>query len=100
MQSNLITATPAARATDPESSHLAAEGVTANGQRGAQQQAVLAAVRRWPGLTSAELAQRMGVSRYVPGRRLSELETAQKVRKGEIRRCAIGNRSAVTWWPA
>ena len=46
--------TPAARRTDPESSHLAAKHVTASGVRQAQQQAAYAAVRTFPGKTSAK----------------------------------------------
>jgi CRP-like cAMP-binding protein len=67
--------TPAARRTDPESSHRAAEEVTSLGTRAHQQQQVLEAVRLWPMCTSAELAKRSNLDRYVLGRRLPELRT-------------------------
>ncbi len=99
MSFDLIAATPAARNTDPETSHLAAEENTLSGRRAVQQHAVLAAVMAHPGLTSRELAQAAGMDRYVAGRRLPELEAAKRVRKGEARECRVSKRRAVTWWP-
>lgn len=95
----LLSSMPIARETDPETSHLAAEEVTASGRRAVQQHAVLAAVMTQPGLTSRELAQAAGMDRYVAGRRLPELEAAKRVRKGEARECRVSKRLAVTWWP-
>lgn len=97
---DLIAATPAARNTDPETSHLAAEENTRSGRRAVQQHAVLAAVMAQPGLTSRELAQAAGMDRYVVARRLPELEAAKIVRKGGARECRVSKRRAVTWWPA
>lgn len=99
MSLDLIAATPAARSTDPETSHLAAEENTLSGRRAVQQHAVLAAVMSHPGLTSRELAQAAGMDRYVVARRLPELEAAKRVHKGEARECRVNKRRAVTWWP-
>lgn len=99
MQLDLLTDIPRARATDPVSSHLAAEEVRDSGRLGQQQAAVLAAVKRHPGLTSRELAVMMATDRYIVARRLPELEPVH-VRKGDARKCRVGDRPAVTWWPA
>jgi hypothetical protein len=92
-----LTDTPRARRGDPETSHEAAEAIKASGELGRQQQAVLAAVRRWPGLTSLELGARMNMNRWAVARRLPELEPVH-VRKGEPR--LVNGRRHVTWWPA
>lgn len=88
---------PVARRTDPATSHAAAARVTADGSRAVQTAACLDAVRRWPGCTSAELAVRMGVSRYMPARRLPELRSAGKVANGVARECSVTRRAALTW---
>jgi hypothetical protein len=92
----LLADTPRSRRSDPETSHEAADEVRRSGELGRQQLAVLAAVKRWPGLTSLELAARMQVSRYVTARRLPEL--SPWVRKGPEFRVVNGRRH-VTWWP-
>ena len=88
--------TPRARNTDPETSHEAADAIKASGELGRQQMAVLAAVRRWPGLTSLELGARMKLDRWAVARRLPELEGVH-VRKGEAK--TVNGRRHVTWWP-
>ncbi|WP_198666664.1 hypothetical protein [Marinomonas shanghaiensis] len=90
--------TPAAKAGDPETSHLAAEAITKSGARQKQMERVVAMVQKTSGLTSRELASKHGEDRYMVGRRLSEAETAQEVEKGPVRICEIGKCKAVTWW--
>jgi DNA-binding MarR family transcriptional regulator len=58
---------------------------------------VLDAVRRWPGLASIELANRLSLDRYQVARRLPELESAGLVSKGEPHQ--TGKRRGVSWWP-
>lgn len=89
--------TPAARATDPDTSHIAAETVTKSGVRAHQQRQVLAALREWPGCTSAELARHAHMDRYAVARRLPEL-VPQYAFQGGSRECQISGRPAVTWW--
>ena len=91
--------TPAARRTDPESSHRAALHITRTGKRGAQQDQAIAAVRQFPGCTSFELAMRTHLDRYMLARRASECEAAGRIRRGELRRCSVSGRTALTWWP-
>lgn len=92
--------TPAARASDPETSHLAAEEVTASGVRQQQIGLAIAAVRAHPDRTSMELSVVTGHDRYMLARRLPDAETAQAVRKGPARTCTVSGRKAVTWLPA
>lgn len=91
--------TPAARVTDPITSHLAAEDVTRSGKRVHQQRQAVAAVRAKPGMTSFELSLACGLDRYMLGRRLPEAEKGGAVSKGDARACKITGRLAVTWWP-
>lgn len=93
---------PRASRTDPVTSHEAARAIAASGELGRQQREVLAAVKRWPGLTSLELAERMGVDRALTGRRLPELAAEDSgpplVKRGEPRK--VAGRRHVTWFPA
>ena len=96
-----VTDTPRARRTDPVTSHEAADAIKASGELNRQQQDVLAALRRWPGSTSLELAGRMQVSRQVTGRRLPELAPIY-VRQGnpsagEFR--VVNGRRHLCWFP-
>jgi hypothetical protein len=93
-------ATPAARATDPATSHEAAEHITATGARAAQQRLAVEAVKQYPGLTSRELGRRTTLCRFLLARRLPECETGKSVKRGQARRCSVSGRMAVTWWPA
>ena len=86
-----------ARRGDPDTSHEAARRLVESGRLSEQKRAVLSALRREPGVTSAELAQRMGVDRYTTGRRLPDLEKAGLVKKGEKRICRARGTRAVTW---
>lgn len=89
--------TPIARRSDPESSKAAAREITESGLRVRQQTEVLRLVRAYPNRTSLELAQHGSLDRYVIARRLPELEQAGLVKRGEMRRCSIGARPALTW---
>ena len=90
--------TPAARSTDPETSHLAAEVMTKTRVRPHPQRQVLAALREGPGRPSAEGAQPASMDRYAVARRLPELCPTFAFRGGSTI-CSISGRPAVTWWP-
>lgn len=87
----------AARTTDPATSHAAAAEVTANGVRDAQAAVVLDAVRKWPDLTSAELATKINLNRYQVARRLPELRAEGLVANGPARECTLMHRLSLTW---
>lgn len=104
--------TPAARANDPISSHLAADEMNQSGSRHAQGQRVIAAmieayksgrITRSRGITTKELSVYYGLDRHMVARRMSDLETArQAYRSGpdETRRCDISERQSQEWWPS
>lgn len=89
---------PLARAGDPITSHLAAEKIRPH----------LAALHEWtvrcvtetPGATQGELGRKYCENdpRKI-GRRLVEVERMGLLRRGDIRKCSISGRPAVTWWP-
>jgi predicted transcriptional regulator len=89
---------PLSRQTDPGTSRLAAKELAASGIYGRQKRMVYEGLKRNNGTTSAELAQRIGVDRYVTARRLPDLEREGIVRKGPARLCEITNSLCVTWW--
>lgn len=95
---------PRARISDARSSHEAAAEMERTGRAKAQAERVLAAVRRYPGSTSAELAKSAHIERYAVGRRLSEL-----VKQGAVvcvaitddtMPCAVSGKRVVRWRPA
>jgi len=99
--------TPAARRTDPESSHLAADHITKTNARSDRHHAILRAVQENPGLTSRELAKLSGGDRHEFAKRLPELRTAGAVLnpkdengKRKLTKCSVGGMLAMTWWPA
>ena len=89
---------PAAHRKDPLTSFEAAEKAEKSGKAAGQRQAVLAAVKRWPGRTSAELADLMAVDRHMPARRLSELRDKGRIRQGQPKMCSICQYNCVTWY--
>jgi len=91
---------PRARRADPASSHLAAAEMERRGVIARQAGEVVAAVRRWQGRTSAELARLLGADRHAVARRLPELARGDRpaVVRGALRRCAVTQRACLTWW--
>ncbi len=92
-QLGLFGGSPMARATDHDSSHAAADRMEESGKAQAQRDQVLALVKRWPGMTSGQLARLGGIDRYIPGRRLSELRT-----EGKVTAMKPAGKE-ITWWP-
>jgi hypothetical protein len=91
--------TPAARNTDPDTSHLAAHSVTTTGTRHTNNQKCREAVENNPGASSAKIAKITGLDRHEAARRLSDLRGIS-VEQGEPVRCKLcNNRLCVTWWP-
>lgn len=90
---------PNYRNSDPHTSALTGEEVVASGQSAIQQKVYLDLVHKHPGKTSRELAFIRQEDRYIAARRLPELEDAGKVMKGLARKCSVGGKLSVTWWP-
>lgn len=99
MKQSVRVETQAARNSDPDTSHEAAERITESGERERQAQRVLLCVKLYPGRTSAEIAGLMFEDRQMPARRLPELVTAGAVERGPKRKCAVAETNAITWWP-
>lgn len=97
-QLSLLSDTPIARRVDPHTSHRAAAEITSSGERARQQNTVLSAVRRWPGLTSAEIGNRLETDRFLPARRLPECRAQGLVENGPARRCSVTGKQSLTWW--
>ena len=97
--SDLFTpSTARARNTDPATSHEAAAQVERSGSAEVDRVRALQAVHQWPGSTSAELADRIGMDRHAIARRLPELREAGKVENGDKRACCIKGTAQMTWW--
>jgi DNA-binding transcriptional ArsR family regulator len=95
---------PAARNTDPVTSHQAAREITADGSRDRQAAAILAAVRDHPDETAAELAGRLGMERAQTSKRLPELRRVGLVENprdagGELltRACRVTRKTVMLW---
>ena len=97
-----MTYTQASRTTDPASSHMA-EAEINKGKRQSDCDYILSWVRNYPGETALELNghayHSRNINRYTFSRRLPDLEKRGLVRKGEIRKCRVGGRASVVWWP-
>ncbi|GAA0907572.1 hypothetical protein GCM10009552_15700 [Rothia nasimurium] len=94
--------TPAARANDSDTSHVAARKHTSTGQRQSNLQAVADLVSRMPGLTSWELSRFIELGRdtyHEIARRLPDAVTAGAVKKGVVRACTVTGNQSTTWWP-
>jgi len=91
-----LTAAPIAHRSDPWTSHAAALDVTASGKRSTDAERVLSGVSQYPGRTSTELADLLGMPLYAVRRRLSDLG-GEYICKGEAV-ARGGQRSQVTWY--
>ncbi len=96
IQQDLLSDQPIARNTDPATSHKAADEITKSGKRATQQNQILEALATFQNCTSAELAQHMGLDRYIVARRLPELRP-KHVLSGNARKCKVTGKSAMTW---
>ena len=97
---NKLTATaePLSRGLDPVSSFMAAEALAKSGRWQSQKEAVLQALRCHQYVTSAELANIMGIhDRYICSRRLADLADEGKAQRRRARRCRITHRPCLTW---
>jgi len=87
-----------ARASDPHTSHLAAEHVEKTGLADTQKRLVLEELKgcSMP-VTSRELAFLGCIDRYSVARRLPELKDEGLVCCFPARKCRISKRQAITW---
>lgn len=99
IRQGLIAEVPAARETDPLTSHAAIKATTESGKRTTHQRRVLDCVTRLPGLTFHEIAVQVGLNEHATMKRLGDLKGSRPplVRHGEAR--VVNGRPCVTWWP-
>lgn len=90
---------PAARNTDPFTSHLSSAEITNSGQRTSQSILVSQLVADAPGKTSQELAHMSNNDRHMIARRLPDAERFGWVMRGPAKTCSITNKKALTWFP-
>jgi len=88
------------RTTDPGSSRKAAVALTESGRASDQRSVVYGALREHPGCTSAELAEAMGVDRFMVARRLPDLRRLEQAVNGPERTCNVNHTRAITWYAA
>lgn len=88
---------PAARTSDPATSHKAAARITRSGSRERRMDFFARIVRETPGLTAAELADRHGVQQYEASKRLSDAFRAGLITRGVPRACSVTGHEAFTW---
>jgi hypothetical protein len=93
-----------ARATDPISSHIAAEQMNASGEAKRQAGRIADLVFIAPGSTAHELAAMTAkdekpLTQVQLLRRLSSIEGVRQGSDSEMRACRVSRRKCVTWWP-
>lgn len=84
------------RLIDPPTSTLAGIEVEREGTAKRHRAACLAYVSNHPGATALEVEIATGVKAH---KRLPELRESGAIRNGEIRRCSISGKLAMTWFP-
>lgn len=90
---------PAARATDPATSHEAARKVEKSGRAQTNRARCLDAVKAQPGATSGEIAKAAGLERHEAARRLPELRDKLGMVKNEgQRKCKVTGNPSIQWW--
>lgn len=90
---------PTAHRDDPLTSFDAGERFEKSGHLRGQMLLVLLALRKWPGRTSAELAQLAGLDRHAVARRLPNLASRGLAERGPERMCSVCRCPCVTWRP-
>lgn len=89
---------PRSHRGDPVTSYEAAEQFRRSGKRAYHWWIVLEGMKQCNGGTHSEIAAVTPLDWLQVARRLSELERARLVRKGEPRICTIKGSRCVTWW--
>lgn len=99
-----LTATmPLARASDPSSSHVAADKQTRSGRAAGDRDRAYAALKAFPLSTCAELAQASQLDYHMLGKRLPDLVKLGKVRQirptPDMQPCAVLRAKVCRWEP-
>ena len=102
------TSTAAARTSDPDTSHQAANRVERKGKAATNRKRILGAVRARQGGTACEYAKELSMDRHETSRRLPELRADGEIGnapgwgpddpKEHTRICKVKKTSMLTWW--
>lgn len=93
----MTTTHPRHRRTDPVTSREAADRVESFAA--SHIRLILREVVREPGLTACEIAEKTGLERHAPSRRLPEMRREGLVENGLRRRCTVKGSNQQTWLP-
>lgn len=88
---------PAARSTDPDTSHEAARAITTSDRRASLKRQCLAYITAHPGRTAGEIGEGTGLGHDRVWRRISDLKNEGLVQPGRPRRWH--GKAQETWWP-
>jgi hypothetical protein len=88
---------PLFRRSDPISSQTAARQLAKSGKLGSHKRAVYDAILRWPGETSAFLAEAIGLEPYTVRKRTADLRRVGMVRDN---RTELRRGEELRWWVA
>lgn len=94
---NVTNIRPAARRSDPITSHLADKNITLDGTKATQINQVYKAVKQFRCCTSRELSEITGLDRHMVGKRLSECTQIRHCHEDDKRRCIYSGKLALTW---
>jgi len=86
---------PLFRRSDPISSQTAASKMYHSGKLGTQKRAVYDAIRRWPGETSARLAEAVSMEPYTVRKRTADLRDSGLIRDN---RNDLKRGEELRWW--
>jgi DNA-binding MarR family transcriptional regulator len=96
-QNKALFDSPMAHRADPLTSFVAGERFERSGRLRGQMLLVLLALRKWPGKTSAELAQLAGLDHHAVARWLPNLASPGLAERGPERECQVCQAPCITW---
>lgn len=88
---------PAARNSDPITSHLSDREISESGQRLTRARLFAELVSQFEGHTSNEIAHKFGLCRYEAGKRLSDARGMNLVVNGDNKKCDVSGKLAMVW---
>lgn len=94
-----MTPPPISRATDPGTSHKAAEAITVSGRRASQVRLCVSTVAAHPGATASEVGSLSGLGHWSATKRLADAYRLGLLNKGAPRLNESTGREQTTWWP-
>ena len=88
----------ATRTSHPNTSRIAEELLTKSGKRNRHCQIIYAALKKYNGSTSAELARHTNLTKEQVHKRMHDLEEHKYIKRGNKRICKVKGSLCLTWW--